>query len=196
MEPLSACKNSFLSLCSLICGSRSVSKFLSLILRHKPEEIGLQLDQEGWANIQDLIVLANKKGDLLSEDLIREIVETNDKKRFTISSDGKFIKANQGHSIQVDLGLVAIEPPKVLFHGTASRFVESIIASGLSKRNRHHVHLSTNVETAKAVGRRYGSPVVLVINSAKMFLDGHTFYKSDNDVWLTEEVPSRYILIS
>lgn len=169
------------------------SKFLSYVLRHKPEEIGLQLDREGWADIQDLIELANKSGNALTEALIHKVVETSDKKRFSISCGGDFIRANQGHSVQVDLGLSSIEPPEFLFHGTAARFVSSIIESGLSKGSRHHVHLSEDTNTAISVGSRYGEPVILVVDSATMFRDGLEFYRSENGVWLTDSVPTKYI---
>jgi putative RNA 2'-phosphotransferase len=172
------------------------SKFLSYVLRHKPEEIGLQLDSEGWADIQDLIQLANKSGNSLNETLIREVVETSEKKRFAISCDGDFIRANQGHSVQVDLGFSSIEPPKILFHGTADRFLRSIFESGLSRGNRHHVHLSEDTETASSVGGRYGNPVVLVVHAATMFREGFEFYRSENGVWLTNSVPAKYICVS
>lgn len=171
------------------------SKFLSLVLRHRPEAIGLQLDAQGWADVQDLITLAAAKGTVLTEALIREVVETSDKKRFALSASGDFIRANQGHSIEVDLGLSPLTPPATLFHGTASHFLASILASGLNKRARHHVHLSADIETASKVGRRHGNLVLLSVGSGDMAHEGYTFYRSENGVWLTDHVPSKFLSV-
>lgn len=176
--------------------NEKLSKFLSLVLRHKPEAIGLRLDAAGWANIQELVRLAGQNGTVLSEALISEVVETNSKQRFAISDDGRSIRANQGHSVNVELGLTAIEPPETLFHGTAERFIESILALGLSKGSRNHVHLSADIETAVSVGRRYGKPVVLLVDSGKMHRDGNKFFRSENGVWLTDAVSVKYIVVS
>lgn len=169
------------------------SKFLSLVLRHKPEEIGLTLDGNGWADVEDLIRLSNEHGTRLTRSLLEQIVAENDKQRFALSEDGRRIRANQGHSVQVDLALPPSQPPGLLYHGTASRFVDSIRASGLHSANRQHVHLSPDVSTATKVGQRHGRPVVLVVRAGEMFTAGHTFFLSANGVWLTERVPLEFI---
>lgn len=170
-----------------------VSKFLSLILRHKPEEIGLSLDAEGWADIEKLLRLASQRGQRLTRSVLDEVVESNDKKRFVISEDGLRIRAQQGHSISIDLGLAPQQPPTLLFHGTATRFLESILRQGLLPGRRQHVHLSPDEETAVKVGQRHGKPAVLRIASGTMFDQGHVFYLSGNGVWLTEHVPPAFI---
>jgi putative RNA 2'-phosphotransferase len=173
---------------------KSISKFLSLVLRHKPEEIGLLLDENGWANVDELIKKVNAKGTNINIDLLTEIVETNDKKRFAFNDDKTKIRASQGHSIDIDLALQPIKPPDILYHGTATRFVESILKEGLSKQQRQHVHLSEKLETATAVGARHGKPTILVVNAKQMQEDGFLFYKSENNVWLTESVGVKYII--
>lgn len=170
----------------------SASKFLSLILRHRPDLIGLQLDAAGWADIEELIRLSQAHRPLTRES-IEAVVAGSDKQRFAISEDGRRIRANQGHSVTVDLGLEAIAPPDRLFHGTAARFVEHIRREGLSKRNRHHVHLSTDIDTAMRVGARHGAPVVLVVRTADMAAAGHAFHRSANGVWLVDAVPAAFI---
>lgn len=170
-----------------------ISKFLSLILRHKPETIGLELDEKGWASIDEIIYLAAESGKTLDRKTIEAVVETNDKKRFSISSDGFKIRANQGHSVHVDLDLSPIKPPSTLYHGTATRFLESILCKGLHSSSRHHVHLSSDCETAIKVGQRHGKPVILKIDSGSMDSDGHVFFRSENGVWLTDNVPPQYI---
>jgi len=170
------------------------SKFLSLVLRHRPEAIGLALDGGGWASVAELIEKAGIHGRRLDLDLIADVVAHNDKKRFSLSPNGERIRANQGHSFPVDLGLEPVEPPAVLFHGTARRFLDSILASGLEPRGRQHVHLSADRETATKVGQRHGKPVVLEVDAAAMAELGHTFYLSANGVWLTESVPARFLL--
>ena len=172
---------------------KRTSKFLSLILRHKPETIGLSLDGEGWANVDALLQAAQRHGHPLTKDLLDEVVFTNDKERFAYSPDGSKIRANQGHSVAVDLGLEPTEPPPVLYHGTVAKLLNSIRATGLEKRQRQHVHLSTTVETARRVGARRGEPVVLRIDAQRMSEEGYLFYRSANGVWLTEEVPQRHI---
>src|ERR1700754_377933 len=171
----------------------SLSKFLSLVLRHKPDEIGLTLDSNGWANIEELLKFSVARGHPLTRAMIDEVVLTNDKKRFVISADGSMIRANQGHSIPVDLELPEIEPPDLLYHGTATRFVSSIRVEGLIKGSRQHVHLSADEETALKVGKRHGKPIVLLVNTGKMYQLGHLFYFSANGVWLTDHVPPDYI---
>ncbi len=165
------------------------SKFLSLILRHKPETIGIRLTPEGWADTSLLL----EKLDISTEDL-REVVELNDKKRFILSEDGRRIRANQGHSISVDLELTPITPPELLYHGTAERNVASIMENGILKKERNHVHLSENIETATQVGARYGKPVVLRVKASDMHAAEHLFFRSENNVWLTDFVPSEFII--
>jgi len=169
------------------------SKFLSLLLRHKPETIGLELDESGWANIKELIELSKQNKKTMDLPLIHQVVATNDKQRFSISDDGRFIRANQGHSIPVNLELEPVQPPSSLFHGTATRFLNSIFEQGLVKRNRQHVHLSATKETATAVGQRHGKPVILMINSFLMHENGYEFFQSKNGVWLTDHIPTKFI---
>ena len=173
--------------------SAATSKFLSLILRHRPDVIGIELDAEGWVSVEDLLAACAQHGRAISREQLDAVVRTNDKQRFAFSADGNRIRANQGHSLPVDLGLVPVEPPELLYHGTVRRFLESIRQEGLTKGNRHHVHLSPDVETATKVGQRRGRPVVLVIEAGRMFRDGHKFYQSENGVWLTDAVPPEYI---
>lgn len=169
------------------------SKFLSLVLRHEPQKIGLKLDPNGWVNVDELLSSCRHHGVLLDRADLEEIVATNDKKRFSFSDDGLRIRANQGHSIAVELGYSATPPPSQLYHGTATRFLDSIRSKGLTKGARHHVHLSKDAETAHKVGQRHGKPVVLAISSEAMHRAGHTFYLSDNGVWLTDHVPAEFI---
>lgn len=170
-----------------------MSKFLSLVLRHKPEEIGLSLDDQGWAEIDELLRLANQSGRRLTRDLLDRIVTENDKQRFACSEDGLRIRASQGHSLQVDLALTPREPPDLLYHGTASRSVDSIRVDGLEKRQRQYVHLSLDSATATKVGQRHGRPVILVVRAKQMFDAGHAFFLSANGVWLTDHVPVAYL---
>lgn len=173
-----------------------LSKFLSYVLRHKPEAIGLSLDTNGWADIDDLITKANSFGEVnsLDKQVIYEIVATSDKKRFAISENGQRIRANQGHSVNVDVELKKAVPPRYLYHGTATRFLESILNEGLKSKQRLHVHLSSDIETATSVGKRYGHPVILKIKALEMYQQGDEFYISENDVWLTEKVSSEFII--
>lgn len=170
-----------------------VSKFLSLVLRHKPESIGLTLDEGGWAQVDDLIACAGNNGISLDRWLIFEVVASNDKQRFRLSDDRLRIRASQGHSIAVDLGLVPVPPPAVLYHGTATRFLDAILREGLRPSGRQHVHLSGDERTAVTVGRRHGAPVVLRVAAGRMGVDGFVFYRSDNGVWLTDRVPASYL---
>lgn len=169
----------------------NTSKYFSYLLRHNPEEVGLTLDSEGWANVDELISKTTKYN--LTNEIIDIVVETNDKQRFKLSEDKKKIKANQGHSIDVDLNLDALEPPQNLLHGTAERFIESIFYEGLKKQKRHHVHLSESNAVAETVGCRYGRLVILNVDSQKMHKDGFKFYKTANNVWLVEDVPVEYL---
>ncbi|WP_172202591.1 RNA 2'-phosphotransferase [Niveibacterium sp. COAC-50] len=172
---------------------KRLSKFMSLVLRHQPELIGIALDHAGWVAIDELVTRANAAGKPLTHACIREVVATSDKQRFAISDDGLRIRANQGHSVEVELGLAPAEPPDVLLHGTARRFLSAILREGLVKGARHHVHLTTDLGIAGAVGRRYGELVLLSVAAARMRADGHVFYRSDNGVWLTDMVPPRYL---
>ncbi|HEY6722960.1 MAG TPA: RNA 2'-phosphotransferase [Polyangiaceae bacterium] len=169
------------------------SKFLSFVLRHHPESIGLPLDSAGWADVDDLIRLANASGRRLDRELVFLVVETSDKQRFALDEARTRIRANQGHSIEVDLGLSPRTPPPVLFHGTALRFLESIRSSGLVPGTRTHVHLSQDRSTARAVGARHGKPVVLSIDAAAMHAFGSEFRLAHNGVWLVAQVSVRFI---
>ena len=169
------------------------SKFLSLVLRHSPDTIGLKLDNEGWAEVEELISSANANGHVLSRELLIEVVSSNDKQRFAFNDSGTKIRANQGHSISVDLKLSPQVPPPQLFHGTATRFEESIRKEGLRPGSRQYVHLSCSVEVATTVGTRHGKPLVLRIHAEQMHRDGIVFYLSPNGVWLTDSVPVEYI---
>jgi putative RNA 2'-phosphotransferase len=170
-----------------------LSKFLSLVLRHKPEEIGIVLDEQGWTDIDILIAKANEKGVKMDRDILRLVVESNSKKRFAFNETGQRIRASQGHSVEVELGYVRQEPPAILYHGTATKSVDSILKAGLEKRQRHHVHLSADVETAKNVGMRYGKPVIFEVSALQMHGDKFEFFLSQNGVWLTDHVPVRYL---
>ena len=171
----------------------STSKFLSLVLRHHPETIGISLDEQGWVEIDDLLAAANRSGKKLTRRLLDRVVRENDKQRFAISSDGTRIRANQGHSVEVDLGLQPAQPPELLYHGTVARFMDSIRSSGLERGSRQYVHLSPDVETARKVGQRRGRPVILAVESGRMWQDGHTFYQAENGVWLTDAVLPEYL---
>ena len=171
------------------------SKFLSLVLRHKPEVIDLTLDENGWADIKELITKASAKDVILSQEIIKVVIETNDKQRFTYNDVKSKIRANQGHSIKIDIDLESVEPPSLLYHGTAKRNIDSILEKGIDKRNRQHVHLSNEIETTKNVGSRHGKPIILIIDASQMHRDGIKFYLSKNKVWLTEFVDDKYITI-
>lgn len=173
---------------------RSLSKFLSLVLRHKPEVIGLTLDQSGWVDVQVLLDACNAQGRKITANSLANMVAENSKQRFAFSPDGKMIRASQGHSLDVELGYDEQPPPAALYHGTAFRFIQSIREQGLLKQGRHHVHLSTSTDTALAVGKRYGQPVLLQVDAARMHTDGHIFFVSENSVWLTDTVPPQYIV--
>lgn len=172
---------------------KKLSKFLSLVLRHQPEKIGLKLDEQGWANTQELIEKINKSGTPFNLNILQQVVENNNKKRFAFNADGSQIRASQGHSIKIDLGYTPTQPPEFLYHGTATRFLESIHEQGINKGSRHHVHLSKDIPTAKSVGGRHGVPVILTIKAQAMFEDGYKFFVSVNNVWLTESIPVQYI---
>lgn len=173
---------------------KSISKFLSLILRHSPQTIGLQLDENGWADIEELLVKSSDHGNPFSRAELEEIVDTNDKRRFAFNDAYTHIRASQGHSVNIDLDLQQSEPPEYLYHGTVSKFLQNIKEEGLLKMSRQHVHLTSDKETATKVGSRRGVPVILEIKSGQMYKEGISFYLSANNVWLTEAVPSQYIV--
>jgi putative RNA 2'-phosphotransferase len=170
-----------------------ISKYLSKHLRHQPERLGLTLEPGGWVKVDELLgACANAKFPITKKEL-QAVVATNDKQRFAFDAAGTRIRANQGHSIPVDLQLEPQTPPAKLYHGTGHRAIESILRHGLSKMARHHVHLSTDPEQAKAVGKRHGRPVVLSVDAARMVTDGYSFYYTANGVWLVEAVPPQYL---
>ncbi|WP_248742293.1 MULTISPECIES: RNA 2'-phosphotransferase [unclassified Pseudomonas] len=170
------------------------SKFLSFVLRHEPQAIGLTLDSEGWANIDALIDGAARDGRTLDRTLIENVVASSDKKRFSISPDGQSIRAVQGHSTKsVELQFEEKQPPETLYHGTATRFMDSINEQGLIPGSRHHVHLSQDTATASAVGQRYGTVVILQVAARQMQEQGFKFYQAENGVWLTERVPAEFL---
>ncbi len=175
-------------------GLKETSKFISLILRHKPEIIGISLDEHGWANVQEMIQGINASGNYhLSEDLLEEIVQTDEKQRYSFNEDHSLIRANQGHSIPVNVELEKKTPPAVLYHGTGEKYTVFIDKQGLIPKSRLYVHLSSDVETAKKVGSRHGKPVVYAVDCATMTVDGYAFYLSANNVWLTKAVPAKYL---
>lgn len=172
-----------------------LSKFISMILRHKPEAIGITLDEHGWADVNELIKGINDTGEEVefSKDTLETIVKTDKKQRYSFSQDRTLIRANQGHSIPVDVELEKKEPPKVLYHGTGIKSVKAIQEQGLLPMERLYVHLSTDVETATNVGKRHGTPVIFQVNAEQMQKDGYDFFQSVNGVWLTKEVPTKYL---
>lgn len=169
-----------------------VSKYLALILRHKPEEVGISLDDHGWANVQELIEGVNKTHRLNME-MLEEIVETDSKQRYSFNEDKTKIRANQGHSVNVDVELEEVKPPEYLWHGTGEKYINSIKEIGLVKKSRLYVHLSGDYETAVLVGKRHGKPVVFYVKSGQMYTDGYKFFKSKNGVYLTDFVPVEYL---
>lgn len=170
-----------------------ISKYLSKHLRHQPDRLGIKLAPGGWVPVERLLAACAKNYFLISRDELNEVIENNDKKRFSFDSTGTLIRANQGHSIEVDIQLESAVPPDVLYHGTGHGAVELIMQHGLNKMLRHHVHLSQNIETAIKVGARHGKPVVFVVDAAAMYSSGYTFYCSDNGVWLVDCVPPEYL---
>ncbi len=172
---------------------KETSKFIALILRHKPEAIGITLDEHGWADVEELIAGVSRKHPL-DRELLEEIVRTDEKQRFAFNEDHTRIRANQGHSISVDVELKKTDPPAVLYHGTGEKYVASIRKQGLVPKSRLYVHLSGDKETAVNVGKRHGKPVVFIIDARKMREDGYEFFLSANGVWLTEKVPAQYLI--
>lgn len=172
---------------------KKTSKFLSYVLRHHPELINLNLDENGWASVDELIIKSTNDSQGFTFEELDEIVQTNDKKRFIFNEDKTRIRANQGHSVDINLALIPQQPSEFLYNGTAQRNIESILEKGIEKRSRQHVHLSQDKETATKVGMRHGKPIILTINTQKMFDDGIEFYLSENNVWLTDFVDIKYI---
>ena len=171
---------------------KETSKYMSLILRHKPEVIGITLDEHGWANVDELIEGISRTHEC-SRDILEEIVRTDEKQRYSFNEDKTLIRANQGHSIPVDVELEETLPPEELWHGTATKYEASIDEQGLIPKSRLYVHLSKDRETAVKVGQRHGKPVLYIVKAGEMSRDGYKFYLSKNGVWLTKEVPGRYL---
>jgi putative RNA 2'-phosphotransferase len=170
-----------------------LSKFLSLILRHQPEAVGLTLEENGWISVEKLIEACAKNGRTFTRTELEEVVATNEKKRFAFDESGTKIRASQGHSVEVEIEFEEKTPPKVLYHGTAEKNVGIIYEQGLLKMQRHHVHLSGDVETALKVGSRHGKPVLFQIDTESMSSENFKFYVSANNVWLIDEVPPRFL---
>jgi len=170
-----------------------ISKLLSMALRHKPGELGIQLDANGWTDVPVLLERLKKCGKPVSFETLKHVVDTNEKKRFAFNENFSLIRASQGHSVAIELDYAPQEPPAALYHGTAVGFVTSILASGLEKRSRHHVHLSADMATAVTVGKRHGKPVVFAIPARAMHEAGFVFFMSANGVWLTDHVPAVYL---
>lgn len=171
-----------------------LGRFLSLVLRHDPKAAGIKLDEQGYVDVAQLISGVKRAGWPIDREVLERIVRENNKQRYSFNEDGTKIRANQGHSLAVDVGLEQQVPPDLLYHGTAERFVESIRAKGIRKGTRQHVHLSEEIETARKVGSRHGKPTILTVNAAAMHGDGHLFYRSANGVWLCDHVPWKYVL--
>lgn len=172
---------------------KKVSKFLSLVLRHDPGKIGITLDANGWVECETLLSAMSRKFPGLSSQTLERVVSTSDKQRFALSGDGSRIRANQGHSVEVDLDLTPVAPPEHLYHGTVAKFLPDIGTAGLQRGKRHHVHLSTDLTTATKVGERRGAAVILRVRSREMATAGIPFFRSENGVWLCDEVPPTYI---
>ncbi len=172
-----------------------LSIFISLILRHKPETIGIKLDDYGYANVNELIEKINNTGRNINIEILEQIVKEDNKQRYSFNDDRSKIRANQGHSININVELKELEPPKYLYHGTATRFLENIKNEGIIKQSRLYVHLSRDIDTAVKVGKRHGTPVILKINTGKMYENGYKFYLSENNVWLCEHIPFEYVEI-
>lgn len=170
-----------------------LSVYISLILRHKPQVIGMKLDSKGYLNVDEMISNINKTGRSITRSILDEIVETDEKKRYSYNLDKTMIRANQGHSVNVDVGLKESIPPEYLYHGTGQQFAESILRTGILKQSRTHVHLSSDIKIAEQVGKRKGEAYIIVVPAAKMYEDGIKFYLSENGVWLVDKVDSKYL---
>ncbi len=175
---------------------KNTSVFLALVLRHKPDAAGITLDAHGWADVSALLSGMTAAGYPADRSILEEIVRTDAKQRYAFNEDHTKIRANQGHSVAVDLELKPVNPPEYLWHGTASRFLESILREGLKPMSRQYVHLSPDTETAEKVGKRHGKPVILQIAAQKMVQDGFRFYRAENGVWLTDTVPPQYMEVT
>lgn len=173
-----------------------LSKLLSYHLRHDPGGLGLTLEPGGWAPVEAVLAGCARKGVRVGVAELREVVASSDKQRFALDPDGTKIRANQGHSVDVDLQLRPTEPPAILYHGTGERAVAAILREGLRKQQRHHVHLSSDVDTARKVGARHGRPAVLRVDAAAMRAEGVQFFRADNGVWLVDHVPPRYLSLA
>ena len=170
------------------------SRFISFILRHKPEVIGITPDEHGWADVDDMIAGINQSGEYkIDRDMLDEIVRTDEKQRYSYNEDHTLIRANQGHSIPVDVELKEMEPPEFLYHGTGEKFTASIDKQGLIPKSRLYVHLSPDAEAAVKVGKRHGKPVIYLVSAGNMKCDEYSFYRSVNGVWLTKKVPVKYL---
>ncbi len=170
-----------------------ISKLLSFALRHKPVDLNIHLDENGWTDVSILLQRLVEKGENINIDILKYVVATNEKQRFAFNSDETKIRANQGHSVSVQLEYAPQQPPKFLYHGTIKKFMPFILKDGLQKMKRHHVHLTNDIATATKVAERRGKAVILIINAGQMFLKAHNFYLSDNGVWLTTAVPPEFI---
>jgi len=170
-----------------------ISKFLSLVLRHKPQTIGIMLDENGWADVNLLLEKLILAGLVVDREILNHIVATNPKKRFAYNDASDKIRASQGHSIDIELGYEPAVPPEILYHGTAIQNVDSIFLTGLEKKNRQHVHLSNDSNTAQTVGQRHGKPFIVDVMAGQMHKYGFIFYLSENKVWLTDNVPPQYL---
>lgn len=173
----------------------TVSKYLSKHLRHAPEAIGITLEPNGWVGVDDLLAATARHGFPITREELEEVVRGSDKQRFALDPTGTKLKANQGHSTEVELHFTAAAPPAVLYHGSVERNVESILATGLDKGRRHHVHLSKDIATATTVGSRRGEAIIFVVDAARMAADGLPFWVSDNGVWLADAVPPQYLRV-
>jgi putative RNA 2'-phosphotransferase len=175
---------------------KKLSKRLSLILRHQPEKAGLVLGDGGWVSVDALLAGLDSIGWGMAVEDLHRIVETNDKKRFSLSEDQMMIRAAQGHSVEIVSDLARVMPPDTLYHGTAKRFLDAILSEGLKRMSRQHVHLSADMETARKVGQRHGKPVILLVAAERMHADGVEFYQADNGVWLTGQVSPEYLTLA
>jgi putative RNA 2'-phosphotransferase len=173
----------------------NLSKFLSYVLRHHPGAVGITLDEQGWVEVEALVTAIHHSGREISLEQLQQVVFSSEKQRFAFSADGKKIRANQGHSVAIDLALEPQLPPQILFHGTATRFLDQIMTEGLKKMQRHHVHLSPNRDIAQAVGQRHGKVVILGVAARTMHTAGYEFFLSQNGVWLTESVPPEFMSV-
>jgi putative RNA 2'-phosphotransferase len=170
-----------------------ISKTMSKALRHNPQSLGLKLSESGWVSVNTLLEALNRKGFSVTQAELEEVVELNDKQRFAFDHNQENIRASQGHSVPVELGLVALKPPEILFHGTNQNAISSILESGLSRMKRHHVHLSADTQTAHRVGSRHGKAIILKVRALEMHRAGYEFFCSQNGVWLVDTVPTKFL---